>query len=109
MSDIQRDDKFLFNPNNNDVYPYEERLASYPGWEVRTAEEVYPHLFVAPAQEAKLAEAKKRGRPRLALETDLPPDPDTTPPELAADAARGFGKRLGGLSTGPSLQKAGLK
>lgn len=95
---------FLFNPKNNDIYDYDERLARNPVWVKITEEQAYPERFLKPEVVEKVAEeAKKRGRPRLALETDLPAEAPTTPPELAADAARGFGKprgTVGGLKLG---------
>ena len=79
------------------IYDYNERMAVHPSCEVVTEREVYPERFITPEVAQKIEEftkpAPKRGRkPRkgLDLATDIPEEPVSTDPELAAEAARGW-------------------
>jgi len=72
------------------IYDYNEYLARNPACEVVEEAEVIP-----PQEVVEEIVAKRRGRPKAALDlstADIPEPPIHTPPELAADAARKWPK-----------------
>ena len=67
------------------ILPYSDILAANPGCDVVSEEVAFPERFVP-----EFAKKPVR-RKRVDLTTgDVPAEPETTPPELAADAARGL-------------------
>ena len=101
------------------LFPYDDILAKNPDCEVIPEEVAFPEKFITPVVQeaieryavvndtpepetepapvpapAAVQEKRPRGRPRkkgLDLSTDdIPEPPQYTPPELAADAARGL-------------------
>ena len=79
------------------IYDYNEYMARNPDCEVVPEEIAYPERFIPPSA-AKRIDAPQRTttkkptkRAALDLSTaDIPQPPPYTPPELAADAARGL-------------------
>lgn len=76
------------------IYDYDPILAKNPACEVVPEEVAYPERFMpVEAPQRVAAVRKKRGGAALDLTTaEIPEVPDQTPPELAAEAARGFPK-----------------
>lgn len=79
--------RYLRNKADGWIFDWNEILAENPKCEEVTEEEAYPERFLKPEM------AKKIKNP-IDLTTYVP-EPDTTPPELAKDAAsRGFQAKL---------------
>lgn len=82
--------RYLRNINDGFIYDWNPILAANPKCEEVTELEAYPERFI----NQEVLEQAQKHEP-IPLETAIPPEPDTTPPELSADAARRFGYRKG--------------
>ncbi len=82
--------RYLRNRNDGFIYEWNEILAANPICEEVTEEQAFPERFIKPevVEEVKKARIKRNGA--LDMTTELPKEPDTTMPELAAEAARGL-------------------
>lgn len=82
--------RYLRSRFNGDIYEWNEQLAAHPQCEEITEKQAYPERFIP----KKEVEAKgKPGRPRKGLSLDTAiVEVDTTPPELAKQAASGWPK-----------------
>lgn len=91
---------FLRHKEDGEIMHFDERLSKHPKLEIVTEREAYPERFADPSVADRVNPPFRRGRARK--QEDMPrvdlniPDevvtpPPVTPPELAADAARGFG------------------
>lgn len=82
--------RYLRNKRDGFIYEWHEILAANPLCEEVTEEQAFPERFVKPevVEEVKKARIKRKGA--LDMSTELPAEPDTTMPELAAEAARGL-------------------
>jgi hypothetical protein len=74
--------KFLRHKEDGTIYDWNPILAKNPMCEEVTEEQAYPERFMTPKQKGRKA--------KVNLATELPEEPDFTPPELAAEAAKGF-------------------
>lgn len=82
--------RYIRVKKDGSIYAYNEILARNPECEVVVEEDVIP-----PQDVVDEIVAKRRGRPKVALDlstADIPEPPIHTPPELAADAARKWPK-----------------
>ena len=84
--------RYLRSLNNNVIFDWNPILADNPVCVELSEEEAFPERFLKPEVVQQVEEKrKKRGRPPLSLGTDdIPEAPVYTPPELAAEAAKGF-------------------
>ena len=100
-------DKWIRVKKDGFILPYIDYLARNTGCEVVSEEVAFPERFITPVVQEAIErhaepeaavvapEKRPRGRPgkkaTLDLATDdIPEPPQYTPPELAADAARGL-------------------
>lgn len=82
--------RYLKSRKDGWIFEWDEILAKNPACYEVTEQEAYPERFI-PQEMVQLATAKRRGRKPIDLsspEKETPP----TPPELAAEAARGWPK-----------------
>jgi len=78
--------RYLKNKVDGFIYEWNEILAKNPKCEEVTEEEAFPERFVTPAVE----KAKRRTKKLDLSGDDTGENTPYTPPELAADAARGL-------------------
>ena len=74
--------RWLRNIRDGEIYEWDEILAENPITEEVTEEQAFPEKHIPKKQKGRKAAVK--------LETELPEEPDSTPPELAEEAARGL-------------------
>jgi len=84
--------RYLRNKKDGFIYEWHPILAANPLCEEVTEMQAYPERFIPPAVMEVASQAKRRGRKPLDVSTDEVDDVAPTPPELAADAARGWPK-----------------
>lgn len=78
--------RYLRNKVDGFIYEWNDILAKHPKCEEVTEEEAFPERFVTPAVE----KAKRRAKKLDLAGDDTGENTPYTPPELAADAARGL-------------------
>ena len=82
--------RYLRNKKDGFIYEWHEILATNPLCEEVTAEQAFPEHFVKPEVVEEVKKARIKRKSTLDMTTELPSEPDTTMPELAAEAARGL-------------------
>jgi len=82
--------RYLKSRKDGWIFEWDEILAKNPSCYEVTEEEAYPERFI-PQEMLQIATTKRKGRKAIDLSV---PEEETqpTPPELAADAARGWPK-----------------
>lgn len=79
--------RYLRNTVDGFIYEWNEILSRHPKCEEVTEEEAYPERFAPPAV---IERARRRAKPLDLSTDDIPEPPVYTPPELSAEAARGW-------------------
>jgi hypothetical protein len=72
--------RWLKNINDGEIYGWNEILAENPLTVEVTEEEAFPEKFIPKKQKGR--------KPKVQLDTEIPEEPDTTPPELAAEVTQ---------------------
>ena len=74
--------RWLKNTADGEIYEWDEILADNPKTVEVTEEQAFPEKFIPKKQKGR--------KSKVALETEVPEEPDNTPPELADEATRGL-------------------
>lgn len=74
--------RWLKNTVDGEIYEWDEILADNPKTVEVTEEQAFPEKFIPKKQKGR--------KSKVALETEVPEEPDNTPPELADEATRGL-------------------
>lgn len=82
--------RYLRNKRDGFIYEWNEILAANPICEEVTEEQAFPERFIPPGVVEEVKKARAKRKSTLDMTSDIPDPPDTTSPELAADAARGL-------------------
>ena len=84
---------FIRAKHDGFIFEYDEILAKNPSCEVVPEEVAYPERFMPVEAPQRVAAVRKKRGVTLDLTTEeVPEAPVETPPELAAEAARGLPK-----------------
>ena len=74
--------RWLKNIVDGEIYGWNETLADNPRTIEVTEEQAFPEKFIPKKQKGRKA--------TVSLATEVPEEPETTPPELAEEATRGL-------------------
>jgi len=85
--------RYLKSRKDGWIFEWDPILAKNPLCYEVTEQEAFPERFIPVQQVEEVKKTKAKRKTKLDLDTiDIPEEPDLTPPELAADAARGWPK-----------------